>query len=98
VVVKINCGHESFIWSLIKLELVRSEDFVFNCAIQSVYGQGDDDFKYFLSNLALYSNQSTFAPSRNYVQIWSLGLAPESKDLNMFSSALSKWPAHLIKV
>jgi hypothetical protein len=43
VVVKINCGHESFIWSLIKLELVRSEDFVFNSAIRSVYGQGDDD-------------------------------------------------------
>jgi hypothetical protein len=45
-----------------KLELVRSEDFVFNSAIRSVYGQGDDDFKYFLPNLALYPNQSTFGP------------------------------------
>jgi hypothetical protein len=51
MVVKINCGHESFIWSLMKLELVRSEDFVFNSAIRSVYGQGDDDFKYFFCQM-----------------------------------------------
>jgi hypothetical protein len=27
-------------------------------------------------------------PSRNYVQLWPLGLLPERKDLNMFRSAL----------